>query len=274
MNAKQKEGEAALYPVLELAKLKVSPDYQRALNMGRARKLAREWRWDSYTPIRVARRPDGTLWIVDGQHEREALLIKGVVMAPCDLRESSGPADEAAEFARRNGGRAGLTRVQTIEALRVAGDPDTVAMYEWGEANGYRVGVKKSGTSPHPNGVGFIATLYDWWTRDREAAKRAMRFARAVVCPTDTMPVELFAGAALLFSAGIDLEPHIAKACQVGGAAQWLQRINALRDPLSGRRNGEMCSSQGIPRVAAQAILDVVNQGVRRTSKAFLAFPE
>lgn len=257
--------------VLDLRDLRVSPAYQRSLNASRARKMAKEWDWRAYQPIRVARRVDGSLWIIDGQHTAQALILMGATDAECSVRDSRGSGDEAAEFAKRNGKRVALTSMQVLQSEREAGNPDVCALYNFAATVGLCI-VAKGGDNPRH--IRFGHTLWTWWRKDRDAAKRALAFTREVILPTDCMIGEVFAGAALLFHRGVPINERVDKVREVGGVAAWKQRINAMR-ATRGIHHREVCEgfAGALPMVCAQCILDAANVGIRRNSKAFLTLP-
>ena len=58
---------------LKASDLRVDPRYQRALDMKRVRKMARDFDADAFGVLLVSRRSDSGLWLIDGQH-RQALL--------------------------------------------------------------------------------------------------------------------------------------------------------------------------------------------------------
>lgn len=70
-------GSAGKIEVVELAKLKVDPVYQRDLTADFVERLAENWHFITAGAILVSKRPNGDLYIVDGQHRAAAALRAG-----------------------------------------------------------------------------------------------------------------------------------------------------------------------------------------------------
>lgn len=123
---------------IALAVLNVDPSYQRSLDPESSKELvrdiARNWDWRLCQPLAVAERPDGSLWIVDGQHRLEGALKRAEALAkldlpadvtslPCVITPVSTTAEEAETFTGLNRKRRSLTAVEIHRAQLVAGDP-------------------------------------------------------------------------------------------------------------------------------------------------------
>ncbi len=116
-------------PVLQYcvpAQLAVDTLYQRDLD-GVSRRLisdiARGWDWNLFQPLVVARRHDGTMYVVDGQHRLEAARLRGdIAQLPCVIFHPSDPADEAQVFVELNQRRRPLTAYALFNASLAAGD--------------------------------------------------------------------------------------------------------------------------------------------------------
>ena len=117
--------------------LAVDPSYQRSLDPESSRTLVREiarrWDWRLCQPLAVAQRPDGTLFVVDGQHRLEGAIARGeaqtragiphdVVELPCVVAPVATAAEEAATFTGLNRKRRSLTAVEIHRAQLVAGE--------------------------------------------------------------------------------------------------------------------------------------------------------
>jgi hypothetical protein len=77
--------------------------YQRACNRARVHELQRKLmrraqRGEPRKPLLVARRGDGSHWILDGQHHAEAEKALGTERVPCYVVESPGWAQERLWF--------------------------------------------------------------------------------------------------------------------------------------------------------------------------------
>jgi hypothetical protein len=103
-----------------VADLAVDASYQRPVTkQGREkiRRIATGFDFARFSPLVVARRPDGVLAIVDGQHRAMAAMLAGVSHVPAVVVEMEDVAAEAAAFAAINGE---ITAVSAFHLLRAA----------------------------------------------------------------------------------------------------------------------------------------------------------
>ena len=122
-------------PTLEwiaLDRLQIDTRYQRSAEGGRSanliRQIARSWDWRVYQPLSVAKRGDGGLFVVDGQHRLAAALQRGdIPHLPVVITSFVDVAEEAAAFEAMNRQRKSMNRLERYRAAAVAGDPTTVA---------------------------------------------------------------------------------------------------------------------------------------------------
>lgn len=107
--------------------LSIDEGYQRSLATESAqaliRRIAMFWDWSLCQPINVARRENGALMVVDGQHRHAAALLRGDIKAlPCVIAEFTDLAAEAAAFVALNKERRPLNSVDVFRAQLAAGD--------------------------------------------------------------------------------------------------------------------------------------------------------
>lgn len=122
-------------PVLQFCtpkQLQVDPAYQRDLDdssralIGR---IARSWDWGLFQPLVVARRGDGRMFVVDGQHRLEAAKLRGdISQLPAVIFHPADAADEAAVFVELNQSRRPLTAYALYKAALAAGDQHAIAL--------------------------------------------------------------------------------------------------------------------------------------------------
>lgn len=117
----------------------VDPSYQRAVQHGHVRKLDLFWNQHLCDDVLLAERPDGTLWIVKGQHRVERMKLAGLDWVPCRVIRSDGPAYEADVFYVDATGVRLLKRMDKYRANTTRRDVDTVEMNECLRANGFRI---------------------------------------------------------------------------------------------------------------------------------------
>jgi hypothetical protein len=128
--AKSKDPEVRLSDVRHkvesflLKDLKIDPSYQRGKKPS-SKRIAKNFDETAALVLTVGRREDGTLWLVDGQQRRDAMLSLGIDRWDGFVFESSGSKHEAAVFKMINGpeGRTGLTARDIFKARLSIGEP-------------------------------------------------------------------------------------------------------------------------------------------------------
>lgn len=113
---------------LSILGLRVDLSYQGALDMARVTDLALNWRPDLVGDLVVNQRPDGTLYVVDGQHRKAAwaMLHEGPELATatlsCLVVHRKGPKEEAELYYLLNSKRVAKTYEQQFRARLVYGE--------------------------------------------------------------------------------------------------------------------------------------------------------
>lgn len=125
--------------------LQIDESYQRSIDTGPSqaliRKIAQHWNWDLCQPLVVARREQGDLFVIDGQHRLEAARLRGdIAQLPAVVVNYASPADEAASFVHLNQARTPLNGLQVFHAALASGDSTAVAVRDAVEAAGLKLG--------------------------------------------------------------------------------------------------------------------------------------
>jgi hypothetical protein len=112
---------------LSTSDLQIDYSYQRDLNEDRVQEIMDDFSEDAFgTPI-VNRRPDGSLFLVDGQHRREAAIrLYGHRKIWCRVIKVPGPAEEAAIFYRVNAGHVRPGPSVLFQGRITQGDPSAL----------------------------------------------------------------------------------------------------------------------------------------------------
>lgn len=137
--------------------LEIDPAYQRTLEAAASQTLVRQiamfWNWDLCQPLVVARRDDGRLYVIDGQHRLEAARMRGDIhQLPAVVVQYASVADEAASFVNLNQRRRPLNRLQIYRAALASGDDEARKIQAALEVVGLRIGtspdvmIQKPGT--------------------------------------------------------------------------------------------------------------------------------
>ena len=143
MNLAPQRGTLPVLQYCPPAQLAVDATYQRQLDQRSHQLIARiasGWDWNLFQPLVVARRPDGELFVVDGQHRLEAARLRGdIQQLPCVIFSSSAAADEADVFVKLNQERRPLTAFALYNAALATGDPVVTALAELFRDTGWKV---------------------------------------------------------------------------------------------------------------------------------------
>lgn len=123
-------------PVLQYCapdQLRVDAEYQRSLETGGSqtliRRIAMFWDWGLCQPLVVARRADGGLYVVDGQHRLAAARLRDDIwQLPCVVASYRNAAEEAASFVALNQQRRPLSALNLFQAALAAEDEEARAI--------------------------------------------------------------------------------------------------------------------------------------------------
>lgn len=134
-------------PVLQFctpAQLQVDNSYQRPTDAQASRtlinRIARSWDWRLYQPLVVARRADGNLYVVDGQHRLEAARTRGdIPQLPCVVTSYDSAQEEATAFVAINQQRKPLSQLNLYKAAIASGDADALMIEQLIERAGLRI---------------------------------------------------------------------------------------------------------------------------------------
>lgn len=113
---------------LLLDQLEVDETYQRSIDnpgsQSMIRAIARSWNWDLCQPLFVARRNDGRMYVVDGQHRLAAARERGdIAQLPCIIALTDGVSKEAKLFSEFNRRRRPPSALDLYFSDLAAGDP-------------------------------------------------------------------------------------------------------------------------------------------------------
>ncbi|KPF76754.1 hypothetical protein IP68_02345 [Blastomonas sp. AAP25] len=111
-----------------LDQLHIDDAYQRSIDtpgsQSMIRAIARKWNWDLCQPLFVAKRDDGRMYVVDGQHRLAAAIMReDIDQLPCIVSMTSGSAQEAQLFSEFNRRRRAPSQLDLYFADLAAGEP-------------------------------------------------------------------------------------------------------------------------------------------------------
>lgn len=162
-----------LRPSLEnhrIGDLNIDTRYQRSIEGGPSqtliRKIAMFWDWSLFNPLTVARRADGTLWVVDGQHRLAAARLRNDLYdLPCVVTPYHNVEDEAASFVAMNVQRRALNAIDLFKAGLAAGDETSTVINGLIEVAGLSLAPHSNFTTWKPGMISNIAGVRESFKR-------------------------------------------------------------------------------------------------------------
>jgi hypothetical protein len=167
-------------PVLQFVapnQLHIDPTYQRTLDTDASttliRRIAQFWDWALCQPLIVARRADGKLYVIDGQHRLAAArLRRDIPHLPAVVLEYTSIADEAASFVHLNQQRRPLTKLDLFKAAVASGDSEATAITGALKEVGLHVAPHSNFTAWKPGAVSNVGGIENAWRKRGAAATR------------------------------------------------------------------------------------------------------
>lgn len=152
------------------AQLQIDESYQRSIDSGDSQALIRRiavyWNWDLCQPLVVARREDGGLFVIDGQHRLAAARMRGdIAQLPAVVVQYASPADEAASFVHLNQQRRPLSKLDVFKAALTSGDAEAVAIAAALAEAGLTIAPHMSSVAWKPGMVGNVGGIEAAWRK-------------------------------------------------------------------------------------------------------------
>jgi hypothetical protein len=224
--------------------LEIDPGYQRSLDSGQSqtlvRRIAQHWNWDLCQPLVVARREDGALFVIDGQHRLAAARLRGDIhQLPAVVVQYACTEDEAASFVHLNQQRRALTKLDIFKAAVASGDGVVGKIVEALAVARLSVAPHSNPTAWKPGMVANIAGIEAAWRvhgpRVTRAALQALgeayagqvlRYAGTVFPGIAAVCADEMRGGAVFDP---DLWPLFIEMIGAGEQTLWRREIAALR---------------------------------------------
>lgn len=238
--------------------LRVDHTYQRTkIRASRVSYMAREWSWFAFIALLVVRRPDGTYWVVDGQHRKLAADKRDDVdTLPCMVFEANDVATEAAAFVAANTQRTIVTPFHKFRANLVAGDPTATGINAMVERSGYKI----TGSGGSDREACCIDTLLRCFSHSPSETQKVWTVVAEVSNPG---PVN-----GRLLEALYYLEGHLARTHHgsIGDVAILSKLKTAgVKSLLGFMNNAALYHARGGPKIYAEGILKFLNR--KRSSR-------
>lgn len=147
-----------------IGELLVDDSYQRAIDTLASSKLieriARGWDWDVFDVLKVSRRPDDLLFVIDGQHRLAAARLRGdIQQLPCVLKRCAGPTEEARLFIESNRGRKAMSRLDDFRAAVGAGNDEAALIERLAAKAGLTIARRASPKNQAPGELAIVAPI-------------------------------------------------------------------------------------------------------------------
>lgn len=241
-----------LFLWVDKSTLQVDHEYQRkCVNQARVREIARMWMWAACGVILVSRRPDGSLWVYDGQHRVLAALLREDISAlPCLVFDMDALSDEASAFVAANTVRGPMRATEKFRGLLVAEDDIALEVQRIAQSCGYTIG-----GDGHVKTLRCVGTLLRLAKTNTPVLKDVLALL-AELYSTEPVHEDVLQGVFLL---EVSLRKAGESLCRGHNRTAMLQRTPAkLKDAI--RRAKEHFKRSG-ERVCAEAIVQELNRG-------------
>lgn len=181
---------------LRLDEMFVDLAYQRTLDASQSqsliRRIAQFWDWNLCQPLTVAKRANGALMIVDGQHRHAAAKLRSdIETLPCVVSQFASSGDEAAAFVALNQQRRPLSALDLFKAAIAAEDSEALLIFDCIQSAGLSL-------APHMNNKawkpGQIANIGGLRTTLRGKGEKVLRDGLMVISHAFPNQVLRFAG--------------------------------------------------------------------------------
>lgn len=116
-------GEPPSFEMVDVSLIDIDRNYQRELDGNKVEKILREFHWDHFGALTLARKAEGRFAATDGQHRAKACqLHPNITHAPAMIIGRAGMEAEAENFLVINRDRKAVTPVERYWAGLAAGD--------------------------------------------------------------------------------------------------------------------------------------------------------
>lgn len=158
--------------------LQIDDSYQRSLNGVSVKKMAKEFKPELVALPLVSVRPDGSMWVIDGQHRVAAAKLASVPTMDVRLVSGLTPAEEAQMFVDANINTRRLTGANFFWASYRAQNPQILAIGQAYERYGYQIEQSRNGASRSQASGKLVIkpsnTMITAWTQNPAANEAAI----------------------------------------------------------------------------------------------------
>lgn len=234
--------------------LNIDGEYQRdAKSQDVIREIAAEWDWALFLVLLVAKRSDGTYWVVDGGHRTRASFYRSdITELPCLVFELGDVEGEARTFIAAAKKRNTISTLAAFKAAVVAVEPTALATKRILDAEGLSIA-----HTPKAHQLKCVGAVYSAVSIDEALAVKVLSLTHAIA---DDQPIahEVFRG---LFALAKRFGDH-----DVLAENEERLRSFSQAECIRAIKNLKAECGKGGDVVFAKAILILINKG-KRTRK-------
>lgn len=229
--------------------LRIDRDYQRNVNEAKVMDIATNFSWPAFGTLTVAKRSDGSMWIVEGQHRHCAAMRRAdVIDVPCNVFEMASRKEEAGTFLTTNSNRKPVGAVEKFKAQLMNDDAAAALVQELIGAVGRHVGDGK-------DGVRCVRLLYNY-AKSEPRLLRKMWTLIHEVCAGECVSERIVDGF-------MYIEPRMPNGDSLTGT-RWRRRAVdiGLTEFLAATTRCSAMYSKGGVKIWAEGIVIRLNKGV------------
>ena len=239
-------------------------DYQRPINKGLQLRITQNFTWHRFGAVTVTKRPDGTLWVVDGKQRSTAAKSLGATEVPCVIADSTGTPQEAVTFTHINVDRRAVSSIDRFRAAVAARDKLALQIDHDVAHTGYRIASAGRGKA-----VSCVSALIQAYKRNPEAAKRVLVFCCKDVARGEVVKSVLFRG---LFEVELLCLQSTSKTCTQGAIGKKIATLGQ-EELIQAAFDASAFTGTNGPRAWSYGMGRAINKRMR-TNKIALKEPE
>lgn len=225
-------------PIYEL---ELDESYQRSIETGASRKLiagiANRWDWDLLDVLKVSRRPDDRMFVIDGQHRKAAAVMRGdIPQLPCVLKRCDGPEEEARLFVAANRGRKAMSGLDDFRAAVGGGEVEATTIARLIDAAGLNIPRHYVAKSAPPGALPAVAGLRSILRKRGEDLLGTALSLIGEAFPDEVLvtPMPMVHALVALIAGGEVAHDRLFQTLLTGTTAEWADWAG-----LAGQRGGE-----------------------------------
>lgn len=246
-----KPGDKGRRAQVPLEDLNIDYSYQREeVSNFNTLAIARDFNWAAFNTLLVMERPNGELYVVDGQQRLCAAKKRGdIVSVPCLIFQSDGPEREAKAFRAANERRKHVGSHHKFRAAIVAKDQPETDIADWLRSQG----LTASNNGKNPTHLSFIYQLVKDWKANKEVAQRAI-VTQIAMSNGEPLKVSIHKGLVWMCTRSIRIEDYVELIARIGGSIAMIKEINTMQIELN---------LPATERLAGLAIVRLINKHLK-----------